>query len=235
MPLRVRGRSQDGTGPVRGVSSSYYVRYLDIPGALSRLSTSGIPQTADTGIFSAGRQLIIPADAGTFTITGTDATLSESNNVVIACDPGTFVVTGTIATLSISSVTSEAANSWFNDSWWVAPTFGASWWGANYPSFEITADAGSFTVTGTAATLSQTGDLVADAGSFVITGADATLTIGGYGRGEFSITGTATVLGYNRSITAEAGSFVITGTDIRFDAISGISPAAKYIYRRILL
>lgn len=82
--------------------------------------------------------------------------------------------------------------------------------------FTLTADAGSFAVTGTAASLLFHRRLAADSGSYAVTGTDASLF---YRRkltadaGSFVITGTDASLLYHRKLTADAGSFLITGTD----------------------
>ena len=64
-------------------------------------------------------------------------------------------------------------------------------------SYTLTAEAGSFTITGQDANLEHHRSLAADAGSFTITGFDATLTYN-------------PVQSY--TLTADAGSFVITGS-----------------------
>lgn len=82
-------------------------------------------------------------------------------------------------------------------------------------NYTITADAGSYTLTGVAAILKSARTMVAVAGSYVLTGTDAALKRG-YGivaeAGSYAITGTAATLTSARRMVAEAGSYALTGT-----------------------
>ena len=77
-------------------------------------------------------------------------------------------------------------------------------------------DSGSYTITGTSATLYKSIVMTSDAGSFTITGTDAGFL---YNRhldvdsGSYTITGTAANLEYNRTMPADPGNYTITGTD----------------------
>lgn len=101
----------------------------------------------------------------------------------------------------------------------------------------LTAGVGSYTITGTAATLHYGRKIAGDGGSYSVTGTDATLR---YGRklaaavgsytitgtaaglkraytlaaavGSYSISGTAAALHYGRTLAGAVGSYVITGT-----------------------
>ena len=80
--------------------------------------------------------------------------------------------------------------------------------------YTITADAGSYSVTGVAATLSRGRAIAADAGSFAVTGFDATLTIVSNpvltaDAGSYSVTGSAATLIQPRTLAALAGVFAI--------------------------
>ena len=81
--------------------------------------------------------------------------------------------------------------------------------------YTVTAESGSFSVTGTAAGLEHDHRLGADAGSFTLTGTAAGLE---YGRklaaasGAYSVAGTAVSLEYGRRLGAAAGSYAVTGT-----------------------
>lgn len=83
-------------------------------------------------------------------------------------------------------------------------------------SYTLTADGGSFVITGTSAGLERNLKVVADAGSIAITGTAANLE---YSRkivadiGTFLITGTDANLESSREVFAESGSVIITGTD----------------------
>lgn len=85
----------------------------------------------------------------------------------------------------------------------------------------LTANAGSFALTGNNAGLLRTYRLAADAGAFSLTGNPATLLAARKltaAAGSFTLTGNPATLTYNSSaatytLTAEAGSFALTGSD----------------------
>lgn len=79
----------------------------------------------------------------------------------------------------------------------------------------IAAAAGSYAITGSAATLRKNIPLTADAGSYAISGTAASLEYGrliAAGAGSYAITGTATSLEYGYVLGASPGSYAITGT-----------------------
>lgn len=82
-------------------------------------------------------------------------------------------------------------------------------------AYTLTADGGTFTETGTAATLQHDKKLSAASGTFTETGTAASLE---YGRkvqaesGTFTAIGTAADLEYGRKVQAESGTHVLTGT-----------------------
>ena len=85
------------------------------------------------------------------------------------------------------------------------------------PSKSIAADAGSFTLTGAAASLECGRRLASDAGAFTFTGAAASLV---YGRpiaadaGSFALTGGDAGLRVTRTLAFDSGSFALTGGDV---------------------
>lgn len=112
----------------------------------------------------------------------------------------------------------------------------AAAWG---PAKSITADAGSYTLTGTAATFRKTWKVVAASGSYALTGTAATPKLGrkvvaaagsylltgsnvnlnkgkriSVDPGSYSFTGTAATLRQARKVTAVAGSYVLTGATV---------------------
>jgi hypothetical protein len=86
----------------------------------------------------------------------------------------------------------------------------------------VVADTGSFTVAGSDATLIYSGTdkvLSADAGSFALTGSDATLRVTrrlAADTGVYDFDGAAASLRRGRSLSADAGAFVLTGSDAAF-------------------
>jgi hypothetical protein len=81
-------------------------------------------------------------------------------------------------------------------------------------AYTIAADAGSYALTGTAATLKYGRLVAASAGSYALTGTAATLK---YGRlvaadaGSYAVTGTDASLEYGRLLAAGAGAYTLTG------------------------
>jgi hypothetical protein len=82
------------------------------------------------------------------------------------------------------------------------------------PITTLTADAGSFALSGQAATLSLVRRLSAESGSFTVTGQPASLLQArriSADVGSFTLNGQAASLQYSRRILADAGSFTLTG------------------------
>lgn len=81
--------------------------------------------------------------------------------------------------------------------------------------YTLAADAGSYAITGSAASLTAARYIAANSGSYVITGFDAALNHGFYllaDSGAYDITGFATSLLADRYLAAVAGSYAITGS-----------------------
>lgn len=84
---------------------------------------------------------------------------------------------------------------------------------------KLTAAVGSYAITGTAATLKYGRKLTADVGSYVITGTAAALKVATKltaAVGSYAISGVDAVLAYGRKIVADVGSYAISGTDATF-------------------
>lgn len=98
-------------------------------------------------------------------------------------------------------------------------------------SYTLTAAAGAFALTGTAASLKYGRVLQAASGSFAVTGTAATLRKGyslQASSGSFATTGTAATLRYGRVIQAAAGSFQVSGTDasLKYGRVLAAQPGA---------
>lgn len=91
-------------------------------------------------------------------------------------------------------------------------------------AYTLTADAGSFALTGQDAEFLIGRILTADAGSFSLTGQDANLNIGRVltaDAGEFLLTGQDATLSVGRVLTADAGAFVLDGQDATLTVTTG--------------
>jgi hypothetical protein len=122
-------------------------------------------------------------------------------------DAGTFrFTTGTSTTAGTPTITVSGGN---NED-------GALAWLILKPGGTITVEAGSYTYTGTAASLERGRKVVADAGSYTYTGTDATLRVGhplSAGAGSYTYTGSDASLEVGYKVVAGAGSYTYTGTD----------------------
>ncbi len=90
------------------------------------------------------------------------------------------------------------------------------WIGSSLVNHTMTADAGSYTLTGFDANTEHDRLVTADAGSYALTGFDATTTISALLNAEigtYSLTGQDANTLYDVRIVAEAGSYTLTGQD----------------------
>lgn len=81
--------------------------------------------------------------------------------------------------------------------------------------YVVSAAAGAYTLTGTAATLRRNLPLIAGAGSYTLTGSAASLLhkyILAAGAGSYAMTGTPATLKHGFAVAAGAGSYALTGT-----------------------
>jgi hypothetical protein len=91
--------------------------------------------------------------------------------------------------------------------------------GSGGPTYTLTAEAGSYAITGTAAGLRAARRILAEAGAYSLTGTAANLRLTkriAAESGSYSITGTAAGFRASRRISAEAGAYSITGFDVAF-------------------
>lgn len=106
-------------------------------------------------------------------------------------------------------------------------------------AFVLSADAGTYNITGFGTTFLRDLLLSANPGVYVITGSDATLAADrllSANPGAYVITGAAATLLADRLLSAGAGSYTITGLDavLIYTPIGGTPDNANYIptYRR---
>ena len=206
------------------------------------------PQFYFTGSGSGAYSLT--ADSGSFTLTGTAATLKSART--ISAISGSYALTGNAATLSAGKklpsdsgsfthigtaaglvagrkITADSGSFVFTGmaaTLTYTPVSGA---------YSLAADSGTFTLTGTAASLVRDAKLVSDSGAFTLTGAaaglrrDYTLTASG---GAFSYTGQPASWLRTYGISADSGAFTLTGVnaDLTYSAIVTITPTPFTIY-----
>lgn len=88
--------------------------------------------------------------------------------------------------------------------------------GGGGPTYTLTAESGTFALTGAAAGLIYARRIQADSGSFALTGAAANLVRGRRlvaDAGTYALTGAAAGLVYGRRLVADSGAFTLTGAD----------------------
>lgn len=154
---------------------------------------------------------LLQADAGVGSLTGSQALLAASR--ALAGDSGAYSITGVDATLTYTAATL----------WQV------SWAEMEVPSAAVAAvlnaEAGTFSLTGVAATLAVSRELLANSGSYAITGALATL-VGARNvnavAGSYAISGVAASLTQAKNVNAESGSYNVTGVDATLVYTSGL-------------
>lgn len=161
--------------------------YLGVPAA-----SGAYTLTADYGSFSLSgtaatltAQRKVTADSGSFALTGTSAVLKH--NHVLAANSGSIALTGTAATLTYTPV----------------------------GGYTLPANGGSFSLSGTAASLLASRKVVAGSGSFTLTGTAATLSLVKLltaGSGSFTLSGTAATFAKTNVLVAGEGAYSLVGT-----------------------
>lgn len=104
--------------------------------------------------------------------------------------------------------------------------------GGGGPTYTLTAESGTFALTGAAAGLIYARRIQADSGSYALTGAAAGLV---YGRrlvadaGTYALTGAAAGLIYNRRLDAASGAYTLTGADatLTYTPVGGYTLVAE--------
>lgn len=151
-----------------------------------------------------GSPYTLTADPGSFTLTGTAASLLWKQ--VLSASAGSFTQTGSAVTFLKGKTMAADAGSYT-----LTGTATDLLW-----KQILAADAGSYSLTGTAADLLHAQILDAAGGIFTFTGTAADL-LQGYAidadPGSFTLTGTAADLFYHRVFPVGSGAFTLTGTD----------------------
>lgn len=195
-------------------------------------ATTAITLPADSGSFSytgtaatLTTARLVDADSGAFSFSGTDATLTASRQV--DAESGSFGFTGADATLTVQrTLLAEAGPFSFTGQDATLTLVQAD--------FILDAESGSFGFTGQDANLEIGRLLEAESGSFAWAGQDATLTaarIIDIESGSYGWTGQDASLFLASLLGADVGSFSFTGSDadLRFTA-ANVFPASPGNY-----
>jgi len=126
----------------------------------------GEPPVPTVTAVSSGQNLTLTCAAGSYSLTGTNVTLTSTvkRNLTLACNAGTYSLTGTNADLTVKR------------------------------NYVLTCGAGSYSLTGTNADFYRALVMACEAGSYALTGTDASLTshrIFALGMGSYVLVGTA--------------------------------------------
>lgn len=181
------------------------------------------------------RQLRLSAQAGSVAVSGTAAGLSPARR--LAADAGALDVSGSAAALKRTHIMPSSSGSFVvagADASLVYTPLGSYDIIANAGSYSVTgsdaglrvsrrlaADAGAVAVTGVSAAVTAHRRLASEAGSVALTGVDASLTYGSEtvlaaDAGSVGVTGSDASLKVSRQLAAGAGATAVTGADATF-------------------
>lgn len=216
-------------GTFTSMTGSSQYKTVSATGNQSWACTLGVSRVGASSYLVIGPVKKVIADAGSYALTGTAATLKAARKVVAAT--GGYVITGATAALKHGWKVAAAAGSY-------AISGQAA---ALLQTRKVAAQAGSYAIAGSSASLIHGWKIVGGAGAYNFTGQDATLLLsankivtadpGAYAltgqaaslkqarlvtatSGSYSITGQAASLLLGRKVTAEGGGYAVTGSDV---------------------
>lgn len=189
-------------------------------------STAAATSLTVTGL-SSGQKVVGVlgiCDAGAKGVTsvtaGANTTIVQSSIDTTAFIQGAhaIIVEGTSSGTSLTfNVTINSTSGGGNLGWkWLGfPITDAA--GGGGPTYELAADGGTFSYSGTAAALTAGRTISAEGGTYSLSGADAALTAGrtlSAEGGSYSLSSTDAALTVARTLSAEAGTYTLTGQDV---------------------
>lgn len=155
----------------------------------------------------------VVAGSGTYTLTGTAATLKVARKDIAAV--GTYSFTGTAATLRKNYPLVASVGTY---------TF-AGTAASLFHKWILSAAVGTYTLTGTVVTLIRRLPLIAGPGSYLFTGTTATLRktwLLSAGSGSYLLTGTAASLLHGYKLAAGVGTYSFNGTAVTLTKSSAV-------------
>ncbi len=166
---------------------------------------------------SASSGYTITLAAGGYTINGTAATPRVARNTAAAV--GSCAITGTATGLKFGHKFAASAGSYAIN----GPTTNLVYSGSNRT---LSADVGSYSISGVAASLKVARRIAENVGSYSVTGQTAALVVGRKitaGIGSYALSGVNTALKLGRKIQASSGNYTITGAsiDITYSGVVG--------------
>ena len=158
-----------------------------------------------------GQTLTLACDAGSYSLTGTDCTLTVKRNYALSCAAGTYTLTGSDCTLdpTFNRVLACAAGTY--------AVTGADYTFEVKRAYTLACGSGSYALTGTQASLTSGRTLACEAGAYTLTGADATFSLlRNYtlacNSGSYALTGSNAAVNISYIMALSAGSYAMTGT-----------------------
>lgn len=150
----------------------------------------------------------LPADAGSYTVTGGNATARRT--AIASANAGAYAITGATATTRAARAVGAVAGSY--------TLAGAA--DAFRRTYVVQANAGAYTLTGTAATPRAARRLASSAGAYTVGGVTASLSKGfalASGAGAYAVTGSAATARVARVLPAAGGVYTIAGGGASLD------------------
>lgn len=195
-------------GASQGATTHHIAVYRVLGGKFSAESAVG---DTDADPISSGA-ITIPTGGGCIGICAmaADASARTWSGITedIDEDAGTFqFTTGTSTTAGTPTITVSGANQ----------EDGALAWLIFAPGYQISTDAGSYSVTGQDVTLSHGYTVAVDAGSYAVSGQDVTLSKGqtlAIDAGSYALTGADVTLAHAWAVPVDAGSYAISGAAV---------------------
>lgn len=175
----------------------------------------------------------LSVDAGSYSLTGSDASLLATRR--LETEPGAYIYSGSTADLDHTPVSAgrcqRSSAIWVSSPWRVnLPTEDSTveahdrrhstyhYCASLYPS--LSADSGSYSVTGSATTFLRGYALAADPGGYVTTGDAASLSYGyamSADAGSYTLTGSDAAILAARILETAAGGYTVTGLEALLD------------------
>ena len=174
-------------------------------GATSTGDSGSYTLTGTAATLKVGRKLT--ADSGTYSLTGTDVAFKRG--YALSAESGTYTVSGTAVDLKAGRKLTADSGSYTLTGTDVTLNYSPA------GSYNLTAESGTYTLTGTAATLKVSRKLTADSGAYTLTGTDVTLSKGvklTADSGSYTLSGSNVAFARTYVLTAESGAYTLTGT-----------------------
>lgn len=191
------------------------------------------------GVGGGATNYTLTASAGSYTLTGIDATLTYTPaavNYSLTADVGAYALSGVDATLTYTVAGTAYTLSADAGAYSLTGVDATLSYVPGSGAYTLTADTGSYTLNGSDAGLTFSRRMAADVGSYTLTGVAAGLQLGRRltaDTGVYALAGVDAVLTYTSTapiaytLACEAGSYSLSGVDARF-LVNGVGEASAH-------